>query len=76
MIEFLKTILKKVNFKSDNEDVNKYNKIIYSVIILCAICFVGLILYFIIREFPIFMDHIRTDWNDSKSILDLKNFHK
>lgn len=76
MIEFLKSILKKVNFKSDNEEINKYNKIIYSVIILCAICFVGLIVYFVIKELPIFIDSVITSWNDSKSIFDLKNFHK
>lgn len=76
MIEFLKSILKKVNFKSDNKEVNKFNKIIYSIIILCAICFIGLLLYFVIKQFPTFIDTVRTNWNDSKSILDLKNFQR
>lgn len=76
MFEFLKSILKKVNFKSDNEEINKFNKIIYSIIILCAVCFIGLILYFVIKQFPTFIDTFQTNWNDSKSILDLKNFQR
>lgn len=69
MIEFLKSILKKINFKSDNEELNKYNKLIYSIIILCAIVFIGLILYFVIKQWPSFIEAVRYNWNDSKSIL-------
>lgn len=69
MIEFLKNILKKVNFKSDNEELNKYNKIIYSIIIICAILFVGFILFFVIKQFPFFWDSVITYWNESKSML-------
>lgn len=73
MIEFLKNLLSKVNFKSDNEDLNKYNKIIYSIIIICAILFIGFILYFVIKQLPNFLDNVRTYWNESKSILNGSN---
>jgi cell division protein FtsL len=73
MIEFLKNIIKKVNFKSDNEELNKFNKIIYSVIILCALCFIGLIIYFVVKQLPSFIDSVQTNWNDSKSILKQSN---
>lgn len=69
MIEFFKNLLSKVNFKSDNEDLNKLNKIIYSVIILSAIVFIGLIIYFVIKQFPNFIEAVRYNWNESKSIL-------
>lgn len=69
MFEFLKSLFKKVNFKSDNEEVNKLNKIIYSVILLCAILFVILLIYFVIKALPSFIDNFRTNLNDSKSIL-------
>ena len=69
MIEFLKNIFKKMNFKSNDEDLNKYNKMIYSVIILCAILFVGFMIYFVIKQWPNFIDAVRYNWNDSKSIL-------
>lgn len=69
MIEFLKSILSKVNFKSDNKELNKYNKIIYSIIFLCAIIFVGFIIYFVIREFPTFIDNVKYNWNESKYLL-------
>ncbi len=66
MIEFLKNLLKRVNFKTDNEEINRYNKIIYSVIIICAVIFVCAILYFIIRFWPDFVESIRYNWNDMK----------
>ena len=74
MIDFFKNLLSKVNFKSDNEQINKYNKIIYSLIILSAIFFIGLIIYFVIKMFPTFMESIQYNWNESKSILN--NFNK
>ncbi len=70
MIEFLKNIVKQLKFKSDNEELNKLNKLIYSLIILCAFVFIGFILYFAIRELPNLMEAIRYNWNDSKSVLD------
>lgn len=70
MIEFFKNLLSKINFKSDNEDLNKLNKIIYSVLILCAILFIGFIVYFVIRQWPDFVEAIKENWNDSKSILE------
>lgn len=70
MIEFFKNLLSKINFKSDNEDLNKLNKIIYSVLILCAILFIGFIVYFVIRQWPDFVEAVRENWNDSKSILE------
>ena len=70
MIEFFKHLLSKVNFKSDNEDLNKLNKIIYSILILCAIIFIGFIVYFVIRQWPDFVEAVKENWNDSKSILE------
>jgi len=70
MIEFFKNLLSKINFKSDNEDLNKLNKIIYSVLILCAILFIGFIVYFVIRQWPDFVEAVKENWNDSKSILE------
>ncbi len=70
MIEFFKTLLSKVNFKSNNEKMNQLNKIIYSIIFLCAILFIGGIVYFIIKQWPNFVESIQYYWNDSKSILD------
>lgn len=69
MIQFLKNLLKRVNFKSDNEEINNYNKIIYSIIIICAIIFMVFIAYFIIKQLPDFIQNIKNSWNDSKSIL-------
>lgn len=74
MIEFLKNIFKKTNFKSDNEELNKYNKIIYSIIFLCAILFIGFIIYYVIVQLPDFIEHIKEAWNNSKSVLN--GFHK
>lgn len=70
MIEFFKNLLSKINFKSDNEDLNKLNKIIYSILILCAILFIGFIVYFVIRQWPDFVEAVKENWNDSKSILE------
>lgn len=70
MIEFFKHLLSKINFKSDNEDLNKLNKIIYSILILCAILFIGFIVYFVIRQWPDFVEAVKENWNDSKSILE------
>lgn len=70
MIEFFKHLLSKINFKSDNEDLNKLNKIIYSILILCAIIFIGFIVYFVIRQWPDFAEAIKENWNNSKSILE------
>ena len=74
MIEFFKTLLSKLKSKSDNEEINKLNKIIYSVIILCAIVFVGFIVYFVIKQLPSFIESVRYNWNNSKSMLN--NFSK
>lgn len=70
MIEFFKHLLSKINFKSDNEDLNKLNKIIYSILILCAIIFIGFIVYFVIRQWPDFVEAVKENWNNSKSILE------
>lgn len=70
MIEFFKNLLSKINFKSDNEDLNKLNKIIYSILILCAILFIGFIVYFVIRQWPDFVEAVKENWNNSKSILE------
>ncbi len=64
MIEFLKNLLKCVNFKTDNEEVNKYNKIIYTVIILCAVIFIGVIIYFIVKYWPNFWEIVQYNWQD------------
>jgi len=69
MIKFLKNLLKKVNFKSDNENINKYNKIIYTIIILCAIAFIGVIIYFVVKNWPDFIQAIQDGWEDSKEML-------
>ena len=71
MIEFLKNIFKNVNFKSKNDELNKANKIIYSVILLCAIIFIGIVIYFVIKYFPNFIDSVRYNWNNSKEMLNL-----
>ena len=67
MIDFFKTLFSKINFNSDNEEVNKLNKIIYSVIIICTIIFIGIIIYFVIKAFPKFMESIQYNWNEAKS---------
>lgn len=69
MIEFFKNLLSKINFKSENEEINKLNKIIYSIIILCAIVFIGFIIYFVIKQWPNFVESVRYNWNNSKSML-------
>ena len=65
MIEFLKNIIRKINSKSDNEELNKYNKIIYGAIILCAIFFAIFILVFIVKNWSNFIGSVQTNWNDS-----------
>lgn len=74
MIQFFKTLLSKINFKSDNEEINKLNKIVYSAIILCAIIFIGFIVYFLVKQWPNLIESIRYNWNESKSIF--KGFSK
>jgi len=69
MIEFLKNILKNVNFKSNNEELNNFNKVIYSIIILCAVVFIGAIVFFSIKNLPSFIDAVRYNWNESKTML-------
>ena len=69
MIDFFKRLLSKVNFDSENENLNKINKIIYGVIILCAIAFIGLIIFFVIKQWPNFVDSVTYNWNESKTIL-------
>lgn len=69
MIEFFKTLLSKINFHSDNKTVNQLNKIIYSVILLCAVIFIGFILYFIIQKWPDFLEALKYNWNETKSML-------
>lgn len=73
MIEFLRSLFRKLNFKSDNEKLNNYNKIIYFVIILCTLVFIGLIVFFVIKQWPSFIEAVRYHWNDSKSILNRFN---
>ena len=72
MFEFLKNLLKAVNFKTNNEEVNKYNKIIYSIIVLCAVCFIGVIAYFVVKHWPDFIEIVQENWNDSKAIFNPK----
>ncbi len=72
MIEFFKHLLSKINFKSDNEDLNKLNKIIYSILILCAILFIGFIVYFVIRQWPDFVEAVKENWNDLE--IDFRRF--
>ena len=72
MIEFLKSIFKNVNFKSKDEELNKANKIIYSVIILCTIVFIGIIIFFLIKFFPTFIDSVQYNWNNAKSMFQFK----
>jgi hypothetical protein len=68
MIEFLKTVLKNVNFNSKNKQLNTFNKIIYSIIILCALYFIGSLIFLIIKNFPKIIDSIIYNWNNAKSI--------
>lgn len=72
MFEFLKNLLKAVNFKTSNEEVNKYNKMIYSIIVLCAVCFIGVIAYFVVKYWPDFIEIVQENWNDSKVIFNPK----
>lgn len=72
MFEFLKNLLKSVNFKTNNKEINQYNKIIYSVIVLCAVCFIGAIVYFCIKHWPDFIEIVQENWNDSKAIFNPK----
>lgn len=69
MIEFLKRLLSDIDFKSDDKKENKYKKIIYLAILLCAVAFIGLIIYFVIQQLPVFIEGIKEGYNNSKSIL-------
>ena len=73
MFEFLKGILSELvsMFKdNDKKEETKYKKIIYITIILCAIFFVGLIIFYIIKALPTFVSSIQENYNNSKSIFD------
>ncbi len=69
MIEFFKHLLYRIKSKSENEAFDKFSKFIYSLIILCAIIFVGFILYFIVKQWPNIVASIQYNWNHFKSIL-------
>ena len=69
MFEFFKNLLSKVNFDTENEELNKMNKIIYSIIFLCAMIFIGFIAYLVIKQWPNFLEAMKHNWKDAKSIL-------
>lgn len=69
MIDFLKNVIKRLKYKSDNEEANKLNKIIYTAILVCAFIFICTIIYILIKNIPNFADSIQYEWNNSKKLL-------
>ena len=73
MFEFLKIILSELKnlFKQDdNSKESKYKKIIYILILVCAIVFLGIMIFYIIKAFPEFTQSVQENYNDSKEFLD------
>ena len=73
MFEFLKLILSELKDllkKDDNSKESKYKKIIYILILVCAIVFLGIMIFYIIKAFPAFTQSVQENYNDSKGFLD------
>ena len=73
MFEFLKNILSELIslFKSDDKSEEaKFKKIVYSIIILCAVIFIGLLIFYTIKAIPGFSNSVQENFNDSKQLLD------
>ena len=73
MFEFLKNILSELIslLKSDDKSEEaKFKKIVYSIIILCAVIFIGLLIFYTIKAIPGFSNSVQENFNDSKQLLD------
>ena len=73
MFEFLKNILSELIslFKSDDKSEEaKFKKIVYSIIIFCAVIFIGLLIFYTIKAIPGFSNSVQENFNDSKQLLD------
>lgn len=73
MIDFLKGIFSSLVslFKNDdNKEENKIKKIIYIAIIMCAIFFIGLIIFYTIKALPGFLNGVQENYYDQKSFLE------
>ena len=73
MFDFLKSILSELisMFKDDDKsEETKYKKIIYIAIIVCAIIFIGILVFYVIKGIPDFSNSIQENYNDTKSIFD------
>ena len=73
MFDFLKLILSELKniFKNDdNSKENKYKKIIYIAILVCAIIFIGTLIFYVIKALPSFTQSVQENYNDSKEFFD------
>ena len=73
MFEFLKNILSELIslLKSDDKSEEaKFKKIVYSIIIFCAVIFIGLLIFYTIKAIPGFSNSVQENFNDSKQLLD------
>ena len=68
MIEFLKKLFKNTDFKTEDENKNKANKIVYSIIVIITIIFIGIIIYFLIKFIPGIIDSFQYNWNNTKEL--------
>ena len=73
MFDFLKLILselKNILKNDDNSKENKYKKIVYIAILVCAIVFIGTIIFYVIRALPAFTQSVQENYNDSKELFE------
>ena len=73
MIDFLKGIfsdLLSLLKNDDNNEENKIKKIIYIAIILCAIFFIGLLIFYASKAIPGFVNGVQENYYNQKSLLE------
>lgn len=73
MFEFLKSILSELKtlFESeDNTNETKYKKIIYILILLFAICFIGILVFYVAKAIPNFTQSIQENYDNSKGLFE------
>ena len=80
MISFLKLLIsgirseeeneKDKNVDNDKKNIKIYKKIIYLLIIFCAVFFVALIIYFCVKNLPSFIDTIKEAISESKYVIE------
>ena len=58
-------------FKNDDKkEETKFRKIIYIAIIICAIFFIGLIIFYTIKALPGLINGVQENYYDQKSLLE------